>query len=61
MHAARRNFLRANALHVEDGFAPAEVAPRMVAQLHAMAGWLGLEGVALGAAGNLATAARKAS
>ena len=52
--------LRANALHVEDGFAPADVAPRMVAQLHAMAGWLGLEGVALGAAGNLATAARKA-
>ena len=53
--------LRADALYVEDGLAPAEVAPRMVAQLHAMAGWLGLEGVALGAAGNLATAARKAS
>ncbi|MEX0968965.1 MAG: crosslink repair DNA glycosylase YcaQ family protein [Paracoccaceae bacterium] len=53
--------LRANALHHEDGFVPAEVATRMLVQLHAMAGWMGLNGVELGAAGNLAAAARKAS
>ena len=51
--------LRANALHYEPNQNPAEVAARLLPQLHSMAGWLGLSDVDIGNSGNLAPAIRR--
>ena len=52
--------LRAQAAYVEQGFDPALVAREMAEELHEMARWLGLDQVAVGRKGDLATHLRKA-
>ena len=47
--------LRVQASHAEPG-APSDVAPQLAAELHIMAGWLGLEQVAVEPSGDLANA-----
>jgi uncharacterized protein YcaQ len=48
--------LRVQAAHLEPGAAASRVTPALWAELSGMAGWLGLNGVVVGEAGNLATA-----
>ena len=48
------NVLRANAIHSEPHADPHETAVALAAELHLMAGWLGLESVEAGPRGNLA-------
>ena len=52
--------LRAQAVYVEPGFDPALVAREMAVELHEMARWLGLDEVAVGRKGDLATHLSKA-
>jgi hypothetical protein len=48
--------LRVQAAHLEPGADPAAVPPALAAELHAMAGWLGLDEVAVAQRGDLAAA-----
>jgi uncharacterized protein YcaQ len=48
--------LRANAAHLEPHAGAEETARALAAELHLMARWLGLNGVAAGRKGNLARA-----
>jgi uncharacterized protein len=48
--------LRVQAAHLEDGGEPAAVAEALAAELRTMAGWLGLDAVAVTAKGDLAPA-----
>jgi len=50
--------LRVNGAWIESHAAPAPVAPRLVGELHNMANWLGLTGIAFGRRGNLMRALR---
>ncbi len=51
--------LRVQASHAEPG-APSDVAPELAAELHVIARWLGLEGVAAASSGDLAGALQQA-
>lgn len=50
--------LRVMAAHAEPGQAPGRIAPEVATELQVMAGWLGLEDVAVHARGDLAPALR---
>ena len=51
--------LRVLAAHVEDGAEPADFGPRLIEELHGMAGWLGLAKVDIERRGKLAPVLRK--
>ena len=48
------------AAHAEPGRAPAEIAPPLLGELHAMAAWLGLDHLVVGNRGDLATVLARA-